>query len=576
MHDLVIRGGAVVDGTGAPARTADVAVTDGTITEVGRVEGATHRVVDADGLVVTPGFVDIHTHYDGQVTWDADLSPSCWHGVTTAIIGNCGVGFAPARPEAHTELIELMEGVEDIPGTALADGIEWAWESFPEYLDTIGSRRLALDVGTHVPHAAVRAYVLGERPHDDPTADELAEICAIVRGGLEAGALGFSTGRTAGHRDVRGNPVPGTCAPESELRAILATMDAAGAGVFEVVPAGVGGELAGDVAGAMDAELAWILRQGQATSRPITFLVMEQPDAGHWRPWFDAARTANAHGARLRPQVGNRCFGVLMGHQSKLNPFRYRVSYRELEHLPLSARVERLRDPEVRAQILADEPVFTGPFLMDQIGRRGLDNLFPLGPALDYEPAPDTSIRAVATRRGVDPWEVAYDAMLEADGHELLLWPLLNYTGHSYDGLFEMMQDPVSVQGLGDGGAHVGLVCDASVNTYMLSHWVRARSRGGRLPLELAVHRITGDPAALYGLGDRGVLAPGRKADVNVIDLDGLHLERPEQRHDLPSGAGRLIQRARGYVATFVSGVQTIDHDERTDHRPGRLVRGAR
>jgi N-acyl-D-aspartate/D-glutamate deacylase len=577
MHDLVIRGGTVVDGTGSPARTADVAVTGSTITEVGQVDGPARRELDADGLLVTPGFVDIHTHFDGQVTWDDDLTPSCWHGVTTAILGNCGVGFAPVRPGGQTELIELMEGVEDIPGSALSEGIEWSWESFPEYLDTLGARRLALDVGTHVPHAAVRAYVMGGRALDDATDDELAAMCDIVRGGLEAGALGFSTGRTAGHRDVHGQPVPGTFAPEEELAALLAVMDDVGAGVFEVVPAGVGGEITGDAAGAMEAELEWIVRQGEASRRPITFLVMERPEVDHWRPWFDVARRANERGAKLRPQVGNRCFGVLMGHQSKLNPFKYRATYRdELAHLPLPERVRRMRDPGVRSRILAEEPEFPGTFLMDQIGRRALDLLYPLGDTLEYEPTPDTSIRAVAKRLGVDPWEVAYDVMLEADGHEFLLWPLLNYGNHSYDGLLDMMEDPISVQGLGDSGAHVSLVCDASMNTYMLTHWVRDRSRGRRLDLEHAVRRLTHDPAELYGLGDRGVLAPGKKADINVIDLDRLHLVRPEQLHDLPGGAGRLVQRSDGYVATFVSGVRTIDQDERTDAVPGRLVRGAR
>ena len=393
MHDLVIRSGTVVDGTGAPARTADVAVSAGIVTEVGRVDGPTRREVDADGLLVTPGFVDIHTHFDGQVTWDDDLTPSCWHGVTTAVLGNCGVGFAPVRPGpgGHAELIELMEGVEDIPGSALVEGIRWSWETFPEYLDALAGRRLALDVGTHVPHAAVRAYVMGERAHDDATDDELAEMCAIVRAALEAGALGFSTGRTAGHRDIRGNPVPGTFAPEDELTALLAVMDEVGAGVFQVVPAGVGGEITGDGAGAMEAELDWLVRRGEATRRPITFLVMERPEVDHWRPWFDAARQANARGAQLRPQVGNRCFGVLMGHQSKLNPFQYRPSYRSIADLPLAERVERLRDPSVRARILAEEPDHSGPFLMDQIGRRALDHVYVLGDALDYEPTPDTS-----------------------------------------------------------------------------------------------------------------------------------------------------------------------------------------
>ena len=577
MHDVVIRGGTVVDGTGGPARTADVAVTDGVITDVGRCDGPARREVDALGAVVTPGFVDIHTHYDGQVTWDDDLTPSCWHGVTTAVMGNCGVGFAPVRPGGQTELIELMEGVEDIPGSALAEGICWEWEDFGEYLDALSRRRLAMDVGTHVPHAAVRAFVMGARAHQDATDADLEAMCRIVKDALVAGALGFSTGRTAGHRDVHGNTPPGTFAPEAELAALLGTMDEVGAGVFQVVPAGVGGELTGDAAGAMDTELEWLVRQGEATRRPITFLVMERPEVDHWRPWFDAARQANARGANLRPQVGNRCFGVLLGHQSKLNPFQYRPTYRdELAHLPLAARVARLRDPDIRARILAEEPDFSGPFLMDQIGRRTLDDLFVLGDNLEYEPPPENSVRAMAQRLGVDPWQVAYDAMLDDDGREFLLWPLLNYGHHSYDGLLDMMEDPISVQGLGDAGAHVGLVCDASVSTYMLSHWARDRSRGRRMSLEAAVRRLTSEPAGLYGLGDRGVLAPGMRADINVVDFDGLGLVRPEQVHDLPGGAGRLVQRARGYVATFVNGSQTIDHDERTDEQPGRLVRGAR
>jgi len=576
MHDIVIRGGTVVDGTGAPARTADVAVSGATITEVGKVEGFARREIDADGLLVTPGFIDIHTHFDGQITWDADLTPSCWHGVTTAILGNCGVGFAPVRPGGHSELIELMEGVEDIPGTALSEGIRWSWESFPEYLDALEARELAFDVGTHIPHAAVRAYVMGPRALDNANDDELAEMCEIVRTGLEAGALGFSTGRTAGHRDVRGNVVPGTHAPEDELAAILSVMDEVNAGVFQVVPAGVGGLITGDAEGAMESELEWLVRRGEASRRPITFLVMERADVDHWRPWFEAARRANQRGANLRPQVGNRCFGVLMGHQSKLNPFQYRATYRTLAHLPLAERVARLREPEVRARILAEEPDFSGPFVMDQIGRRTLDHVFVLGDSLDYEPTSDASIRAIARGRGLDPWEVAYDAMLEADGHEFLLWPLLNYGNHCYDGLLAMMEDPISVHGLGDGGAHVGLVCDATMITYMLTHWVRGRKRGRRLGLERAVKRLTGDPARLYGLRDRGVLAPGKKADLNVIDLDRLRLVRPEQVHDLPGGAGRLVQRACGYVATFVGGVQSIDRDERTGELPGRLVRGAR
>jgi N-acyl-D-aspartate/D-glutamate deacylase len=469
-----------------------------------------------------------------------------------------------------------MEGVEDIPGTALAEGIQWSWESFPDYLDALEIMPRTMDIGTHVPHAAVRSYVMGDRALDDATDDDLAAICDIVRSGLEAGALGFSTGRTAGHRDIRGNPVPGTFAPEEELTALLDVMDEVGSGVFQLVPAGVGGPITGDAADAMDAELDWLIRRGRATTRPITFLVMEQEDPGQWKHWFDSVHAANAEGAQLRPQVGNRCFGVLLGHQSRLNPFQYRPTYREFDGMPFAERIHRLRDPQVRDRILAEEPEFSGPFAMDQIGRRAFDHIYPLGDTLDYEPEPGTSVRAVARERGLDPWEVAYDAMLDADGHEFLLWPLLNYGGGSYDGLFDMMNDPATVQGLGDAGAHVGLVCDASMTTYMLSHWVQGRSRGPKLALEHAVRRLTGDPAALYGLGDRGTLVAGMRADINLIDLDRLRLARPELVHDLPAEAGRLVQRAHGYVATFVNGDQTIDEDELTGSVPGRLVRGQR
>ena len=575
MHDLVIRGGSVVDGTGAPARTADVAVDDGTIVAVGRVTENARRVIDADGLLVTPGFVDIHTHFDGQATWDPHLTPSAWHGVTTAIMGNCGVGFAPAEPARREFLIELMEGVEDIPGSALADGIRWDWESFPEYLDALERMPRAIDVGAHVPHAALRAYVMRDRAQGLATETDIEVMRDLVRESLAAGALGFSTGRTAGHRDVHGEPVPGTFAAEDEIVGIVDVMAELGQGVLQLVPAGIGGEISLDAPGAMETELEWMLRCGEASQRPITFLVMQRgDDPDRWREWFARVHDANARGAQLRPQVANRCFGVLMGHQSRLNPFAYRPSFRALADLPFAARIARLRDPGTRARILNERSDADGVMALDRLGRRSFDNLFPLGASLDYEPAPDASIGAIARRTGRDVWEVAYDVMLEADGREFLLLPLLNYGDGSYDGLHDMMQDPYTVQGLGDGGAHCGVICDATMTTYMLSHWARDRDRGPRLPVEQAVRRLTRDPAELYGLGDRGVIAPGMRADLNVIDFDGLALRYPEQVHDLPAGAGRLIQRADGYIATIVRGEPVVEHDELTDARPGRVIRG--
>ncbi len=576
MHDLVIRGATVVDGTGRPGGAADVAVRGAVIAEVGVDLGPAHRTINADGLVLTPGFIDIHTHFDGQATWDPHLTPSCWNGVTTAVMGNCGVGFAPARPDGRQALIEIMEGVEDIPGAALSEGIRWEWESFPDYLDALERSGRSMDLAAHVPHAAVRAFVMGDRALGDATADDLQAMSAIVRDAVRAGAVGFATGRTVGHRDVRGRPVPGTFAPELELEVMMDAMVAGGGGVFQLTPAGVGGEMAGDRRGAMAEEVEWITRLGVRSGQPLTFLVMEQggPEPEDWHPWFDAVHRANARGARIHPQVGSRCFGVLMGHQSVLNPFRYRATYAALADLPLEQRMVELRRPEVKDRILGERADRSGPFALDRFGPSGFENLFPLGAALDYEPSPDASVASLARSQGRDVWEMAYELLCGFDGREFLLLPLLNYAGGSYDGLRQMMLDPYSVQGLGDAGAHVGLVSDASMTTYLLTHWARDRHRGDTLPLELVVQRLTHDPARLYGLGDRGVIVPGRKADLNLIDHDRLRLLHPELVTDLPGGAGRLVQRAEGYVATFVAGRQVLDHDEVTGELPGRVVRG--
>jgi N-acyl-D-amino-acid deacylase len=576
MHDLVIRGATVVDGTGAPPHTADVAVADGVIVDMGRVDGSARRTLAADGLLVTPGFVDVHTHFDGQATWDPHLTPSCWHGVTTALLGNCGVGFAPVASGREAWLIELMEGVEDIPGTALSEGIRWDWESFPEYLDALERMPRAIDVGAQVPHAAVRAYVMQERLHELATPDDLDAMREILRASLRAGALGFSTGRTAGHRDVRGEPVPGTFAPDAEIAALLEVMAAEALGVLQLVPAGSSGTIGLDPAGAMEAEIDWMVRWGEVYGRPITFLILEHgPEFGVWRGWFDRVREANARGADIHPQVASRCFGMLFGHQSRMNPFKYRPSFQEVADLPLAARIEALHDPERRARILAERNV-DGPFAPDRITDATFENLFPLGDDLDYEPPPEASVAAVARRAGLSPWAVAYDLMLGSDGRDFLLLPLLNFGGGSYDGLHDMLVDPMTIQGLGDGGAHVRIVCDASMTTYLLTHWTRDRTRGPKLPLEWAVRRLTRDPAHFYGLHDRGVLAPGKRADLNVIDYQHLQLVFPEQVHDLPAGAGRLIQRSEGYVETIVAGESGVADGELTDARPGTLVRGTR
>jgi N-acyl-D-aspartate/D-glutamate deacylase len=577
VHDLVIRGGTVVDGTGAPAVTADVAIDDGIVTEIGRV-GRGHREIDADGATVTPGFVDVHTHFDGQATWDPFLTPSCWHGVTTAVLGNCGVGFAPADPTKHEWLIGLMEGVEDIPGAALHEGMSFDWESFPEYLDALDRMPRAMDIGTQVPHGAVRAYVMGERGarNEASTAEDIAAMAVIVEDALRAGALGFSTSRTLGHRAIDGEPVPGTFAAEDELFGIAQAVAAAGHGVFELAPAGTGGEAAGDPPDAHVAEIDWIVRVAEATGVPVTFLLMQSHvDPDRWRHQIDAARVARAAGTPVYPQVASRCFGMLVGHQSRANPFRTRPSYVALADLPLAARVERLRDPAVRAAILTEgPPPAEAGTMAAQMQLAMFEALYPLGTPPEYEPTAEARMRAIADREGRDIQEVVYDAMLADDGRALLLYPLLNYGGGSYDALHEMMTDPITVQGLGDGGAHCGIVCDASMTTYLLSHWVRDRSRGPRLDLEYAVQRLTQGPARLYGLDDRGTLVPGLRADLNVLDLDRVGVEAPEMVYDLPAGAGRMVQRSTGYVATLVAGEAIVEAGEVTGALPGALVRG--
>jgi len=571
MHDLVIRGATIVDGTGAPAFAGDVAVDGGRITEIGHVDDEGRDVVDAGACIVTPGFVDVHTHYDGQVTWDPLLVPSSWHGVTTVVMGNCGVGFAPVRPERRNWLIGLMEGVEDIPGAALSAGITWGWETFPEFLDFLDAQPLAIDVGTQVPHGSVRGYVMGERGarNEPATSVDIAAMARIVREGIEAGALGVSTSRTIAHRAIDGEPVPGTFAAEDELFGLGRALAQAGAGVFELAPAGVMGE---DLA-APEREVDWMRRLARETRRPITFAVSQHDMApDQWRHVLDLALEAFDEGVPMRPQVAGRPLGLLLGLQT-FHPLRDRPTYAAIEALPLDERVERMRDPKVRESILSERGVHDDR--MAFIGL-GLDRMFALGEPPDYEPAPEVSVAARAEREGRDPWDLYYDLLLEHDGRQLLMRPLLGYSNFNHDAIREMLLHPTSALGLGDGGAHVGAICDASIETTMLTHWVRDRSRGKRLPLEWVVRKMTSETASLYGLGDRGVIAMGKKGDLNVIDLERLRLGRPEMVYDLPGGARRLLQRAEGYVATIVSGEVVMENGRETGARPGRLVRGAR
>lgn len=565
MHELVIRGGTIVDGTGAPARSGDVAIDAGRITSAEGKAGAARREIDADGLLVTPGWVDIHTHYDGQVTWDPHLTPSGWHGVTTLVMGNCGVGFAPARPDRHEWLIGLMEGVEDIPGTALAAGIDWQWESFPEYLDAVERMPRALDVGAQVPHGAVRAYVMGDRgaKNQKPTPEDIEAMAAIVRDAMRAGALGFSTSRTLLHRAVDGEPVPGTFAGEDELLGIGRALGDVGAGVLE---------LASDLA-PEGKELAWMERLSAETGRPVSFALLQSDfDPTQWRRLLDATDAAAARGAWLAPQVAGRPTGLLLGLESSFHPFAFHPTYRELAALPLAERVRKLRDPAIRARVLSEKPEGVLPIVAFIAG--SFHKLFPLGDPPDYEPAPERSVKAMAERAGVRPDEVAYDLLLERDGRELLYFPLLNYANFDFEPIREMLLHPRTVLGLSDGGAHCGIICDASMPTFMLTHWTRDRKRGEKLPLEAVVAGQTRRTAELYGMTDRGCLAPGMLADVNVIDYDALRLSPPRMVFDLPASGRRLVQSAAGYVATLKCGEPIFAAGEPTGALPGKLVRG--
>ena len=563
MHDLIIRGGTIADGSGGLTTTGDVAVDGSVITAVGEVEGGARRVIDAEGMLVAPGWVDIHTHYDGQATWDPEVSPSGWHGVTTVVTGNCGVGFAPARDSDREWLIQLMEGVEDIPGTALAEGMSWNWETFGEFLDELERTHRVLDVACLLPHGALRAYVLGEgRANDPATAEEIAEMAALVREAVHAGAMGTSTTRTVLHRAKDGELAAGTTAAAQELIGIGEALGKAGHRVFSV---------ASDFWD-LDYEFAWMSEISLRAGVPVTYGVLQadfNPEL--WREWIDRGVAANRRGAWLVPQVAGKPTSILVGFQSTTHPFAHHRAYEAIADLPLDERAARMRTPEVRAAILGEEPR-PGGFV--EMLRDNLHKLFPLGDPPDYEPPPERCITALAAAQGKTTDEVLYDLMLQRDGRELLYLPLLDYAYNNLDAVREMLVHPATVLGLGDGGAHCGLLCDASLPTFMLTHWARDRSRGETLPVETVVHLQTRRTAELYGFRDRGSLAPGYLADINVIDHASLSLEPPEMVYDLPASGKRLIQRGRGYVATIKSGTVVREHDETTGERPGRLLRG--
>ncbi len=571
MHELVVRGGTLADGSGGPLRQGDVAVDGGRIVSVGGVAARGRREIDADGLLVTPGWVDIHTHYDGQVTWDPVVSPSGWHGVTTVVTGNCGVGFAPARAAERDWLIQLMEGVEDIPGTALAEGIAWEWESFGEYLDALERRRWTMDVGTQVAHGAVRAYVMGDRgARNEPAGPEdIAAMKAIVKEAVAAGALGFSTSRTIAHRAIDGEPVPGTFAAEDELFGIGSALGELGRGVFELAPAGAAGEDLDDPY----KEIDWMRRLSAAIGRPVTFAMLQvDPYPDLWEELLDLSLRAVDEGADLWPQVAGRPTGLMTGHHTSLCLFDQIPAYQALKARGLGPDelLAALRTPEVRAAVV--EWVPDGPMVAAM--QRAYEHTFILGSPPDYEPGPERSLAAMAAAAGTHPLEVAYDVMLERDGFGLLYVPILNYSSGDLEPTRRMLLHPRGALGLADGGAHVGIICDASMPTFMLTHWTRDRSRGPRLPLELVVRKQTRDTARMYGLRDRGTVEPGMLGDLNVIDYEGLQLGDPRVVADLPAGGRRLVQGADGYAWTIKRGTVTFDHGEDTGARPGALVRG--
>jgi N-acyl-D-amino-acid deacylase len=562
-----IRGGTIYDGTGAPAYTGDLAIDGDTIVAVGKVHGTARREINADGLMVAPGWVDIHTHYDGQALWDPYLTPSSWHGCTTVVMGNCGVGFAPVIPERHDWLISLMESVEDIPGAALADGIEWEWETFPGYLDALERKDWAIDIGIQVPHCAVRAYVMGDRCLTEETAgaDDIQAMANIAEEALKAGALGFSTSRTVLHRTADNEVVPGTYAGREEMLGIASGINKAGHGILQ---------MASDMADE-EKEMGWMSELSRTYNVPVSMNVFQRDsDPEKYRRVLNSMARENASGARVSGQVSGRTAGLLLTLDGTLHPFQSKPSFREIRRLPKAERTARMRDPDVREAIISEERLKGRGGDMATMFLEGWHKMFRLGSPPNYEPEASESFAERAKAQGCRPEDLAYDALMEFDGEGMIYFPFLNYANYDLEPSFEMMQMPNTHFGGSDGGAHCGVICDVSLPTYNLAFWGRDRTRGAKLPLEFLVHKQTQGTASLHGINDRGVLKPGYKADVNLIDFANLTLGSPSMAFDLPTGARRLIQKATGYQMTIKSGVPIFEQGVVTGAMPGGLIRG--
>ena len=569
-YDLIIRNGTIVDGLGGEPYVGDVAVRDGVIQAVGQVNGDTaRREIDASGLLVTPGFVDLHTHYDGQSIWSQRLTPSSAHGVTTVVMGNCGVGFAPCRQDDHDVLVDVMAGVEDIPGVVMTDGLPWNWETFPEYMDALESRQRDIDVAAYLPHSPLRVYVMGQRGADrEPaTPEDLAKMRALAKEAIEVGALGFASSRLTIHKTESGLPIPSYDAAREEIEEIARGVVDGGGGLLQFVP---------DIpAGGYQPVLQTVFDVAEDVGLPVTFtLVVANAGDPTWADAITMIEKANGRAGAGEPQfiaqLLPRPIGLIIGLQLSANPFVLYPSYREIAHLPLAERVAEMRKPEVRARILADKPGQGHPILYVA---QMWDWIFPLGDEPNYEPDPSTSIGARARARGVNPMEEAYDRLLDDDGRAMLLVATSNLQNNSLDTVGELLHRDDVVLGLGDGGAHYGMICDASYPTFLLAHWARDRA-SGRFSVPDAIRELTSVPARVAGLGDRGRIAVGYKADLNVIDHAAVRLHKPVISYDLPAGGRRLDQAADGYVATIVSGEVIAENGVPTDARPGKLVRG--